>query len=355
MHLRAVWCRRCSLRPPSCATRTMRWSIPTISIRATTPTSSASPKMCWRGSKGAEEALLFPSGMAAIAALFRTLPNGGSIVVQSGIYWGTTKWLRDFSARRADRAARGGSVRCLTRSNRLLCSTHSSGYLVFIETPVESVAQDPSTSPMPPDAPMRLAPCWRSIPPPQPRCCKRPLEHGADIVMHSATKGINGHSDVLAGVLATAAHRRHRSGPASRPTDTMPARCIGPFEAWLLLRGMRTLPLRVERMSANAFKLATWLKAHPKVADVYYPGLESHPGHDIAKRGRCRAVSAAFCHSWFRAARRKPSKRSRQAQAVSPRHLIGRRRKPGRAPPHHRTAHRHPRKPDPCFRGHRGR
>ena len=110
---------------------------------------------------------------------------------------------------------------------------------------------------------------------------QRPLELGADIVMHSATKGINGHSDVLAGVLAT-------SAPAAKIwTDIKADRhdagaVIGPFEAWLLLRGMRTLPLRVERMSRSAQTIAEYLKAHPKVTDVYYPGLSSHPGHAIA-------------------------------------------------------------------------
>ena len=112
---------------------------------------------------------------------------------------------------------------------------------------------------------------------------QRPLEHGADIVMHSATKAINGHSDVLAGVLATAA-------PAAKIwTDIKADRhdagaVIGPFEAWLLLRGMRTLPLRVAQMCRSTQKIAEYLSTHPKVADVYYPGLSSHPGHDIATR-----------------------------------------------------------------------
>jgi cystathionine gamma-synthase len=229
--------------------------------------------------EGAEEALLFPSGMAAIAALFRTLPNGGSIVVQSGIYWGTTKWLRDFSARRAItlHEVEAADPDALAAA----CSTHTPG-IVFIETPSNPWLKtvDIAHAARCAHAAGALLAVDSTAATP---VLQRPLEHGADIVMHSATKGINGHSDVLAGVLATAAPAaqiwtgikadRHDAGAV-----------LGPFEAWLLLRGMRTLPLRVERMSANAFKLATWLKAHPKVADVYYPGLESHPGHDIAAR-----------------------------------------------------------------------
>jgi cystathionine beta-lyase/cystathionine gamma-synthase len=198
----------------------MRWSIPTTSIRATIPTSFASLRTCWRGSKHAEEALLFPSGMAAIAALFRTLPNGGSIVVQSGIYWGTTKWLSDFSARRqislhevdaADPDALAAA-----------CAAHTPG-IVFIETPsnpwlktvdIAHAAQCAHA------AGALLAVDSTAATP----VLQRPLEFGADIVMHSATKGINGHSDVLAGVLATA-RPRQRSGPTSRQTVTTPARC----------------------------------------------------------------------------------------------------------------------------------
>lgn len=227
----------------------------------------------------AEEALLFPSGMAAIAALFRTLPNGASVVVQSGIYWGTTKWLRDFAARRqiALHEVDAADPDALAAA----CATHTPG-LVFIETPSNPWLKtvDIAHAAKCAHAAGGLLTVDSTAATP---VLQRPLELGADIVMHSATKGINGHSDVLAGVLAT-------SDPAAAIWTAIKAdrhdagAVIGPFEAWLLLRGMRTLPLRVERMSTNALKIATWLKAQPKVTDVYYPGLESHPGHAIAAR-----------------------------------------------------------------------
>ncbi|MCO6408657.1 trans-sulfuration enzyme family protein [Hoeflea alexandrii] len=229
--------------------------------------------------ENAEEALLFPSGMAAIAALFRTLPNGATVVVQSGIYWGTTKWLRDFSARRqiALHEVDASDASALEQA----CTTHRPA-LVFIETPsnpwLKSVDIARAASCAHASGGLLAVDSTAATP-----VLQKPLELGADIVMHSATKGINGHSDVLAGVLATAA-------PAAKVwTDIKADRhdagaVIGPFEAWLLLRGMRTLPLRVERMSANALKIASWLKAHPKVTDVFYPGLASHPGHKVAAR-----------------------------------------------------------------------
>ncbi|KGF67177.1 cystathionine gamma-synthase [Hoeflea sp. BAL378] len=229
--------------------------------------------------EGAEEGLLFPSGMAAIAALMRTLPAGAVILAQSGIYWGTTKWLRDFSARRgiALHEVDASDAQALEAA----CAELKPD-LVFIETPSNpwlktvDIAHAASCAHQ---AGGLLAVDSTAATP----VLQRPLELGCDIVMHSATKGINGHSDVLAGVLAT-------SKPAAKIwTDIKADRhdagaVIGPFEAWLLLRGMRTLPLRVERMSASALKIATWLSAHPKVTDVYYPGLESHPGHAIAAR-----------------------------------------------------------------------
>lgn len=227
--------------------------------------------------EGAEETLIFPSGMAAIAAVFRTVPNGASVVVQSQIYWGTTKWIRDFCTRRqialhevdaSDLDAFAALCRaekpdlCLieTPSNPWLRITDIAGaaaaaHEVGATLVVDSTAASPVLS--------------------------QPLEHGADIVMHSATKGINGHSDVLAGSLAT-----NDAGAARwqmiRDDRNEAGAVIGPMEAWLLARGMRTLPLRMREMSRNAMTLAEFLSDHPQVEQVMYPGLPDHPGHALA-------------------------------------------------------------------------
>ncbi|SFG23710.1 trans-sulfuration enzyme family protein [Sulfitobacter dubius] len=227
--------------------------------------------------EGAEETLIFPSGMAAIAAVFRTVPNGARVVVQSQIYWGTTKWIRDFCARRqislhevdaSDLDAFATLCRaekpdlCLieTPSNPWLRITDIAGaaaaaHEVGATLMVDSTAASPVLS--------------------------HPLEHGADIVMHSATKGINGHSDVLSGSLAT-----NDAGAARwqmiRDDRNEAGAVIGPMEAWLLARGMRTLPLRMREMSRNAMTLAEFLADHPQVEQVMYPGLPDHPGHALA-------------------------------------------------------------------------
>ena len=227
----------------------------------------------------AEAALLFPNGMAAIAAVFRALPGGTTVLVQSQIYWGTTKWLREFCARRsvtlieADLSDIGQA--------QSLCAHHQPD-LVFIETPsnpwlrttdIALVAEATHA------AGGRLVVDATAATP----ILTRALDFGADIVMHSATKGINGHSDVLAGVLATNAPAApHWQAIAIDRHDA--GAVIGSFEAWLLIRSIRTLPLRVERMSQNAQAVAEFLQSHDAVAQVFYPGLPDFEGHSVAKR-----------------------------------------------------------------------
>jgi cystathionine gamma-synthase len=110
----------------------------------------------------------------------------------------------------------------------------------------------------------------------------RPLHHGADIVMHSATKYLNGHSDVIAGALATS--RADEFWARIQRNRSMLGQILGPMEAFLLIRGMRTLPLRVQAACASAMQLADRLKDHAAVSHVLYPGLPQHPGHEIAQR-----------------------------------------------------------------------
>jgi len=224
----------------------------------------------------AEDALLFPSGMAAIAALFRTLPNGAVIVLQSGIYWGTTAWVRDFCARR-EMTLHEVDADDLAAA----CGTHKP-QIVFAETPSNPWLKTVDIAALSKAAHAVGAICAIDATAATPVLCQ-PLAHGADVVMHSATKAINGHSDVLAGVLCV----KDASAPlwdAIKADRKMAGAVLGPFEAWLLVRGMRTLPLRMERMSSNALKIAEWLHARADIADVFYPGLPSHAGHDVAMR-----------------------------------------------------------------------
>ena len=229
--------------------------------------------------EGAKESLLFPSGMAALAAVFRTVPNGGRVLVQSQIYWGTTKWIRDFCTRRdielreveaSDKAAFAAACESF-RPTLALIETPSNPWLRVVDIQAAADAVHSAGG-------LLVVDSTAATP-----ILQQPLKHGADVVMHSATKGINGHSDVLAGVLATndvtgrvwedIKADRHDAGAV-----------IGPFEAWLLVRGMRTLPLRARQMSRNAMELAEFLQNHPQIEEVLYPGLASHTGHELATR-----------------------------------------------------------------------
>jgi cystathionine beta-lyase/cystathionine gamma-synthase len=111
-------------------------------------------------------------------------------------------------------------------------------------------------------------------------CLISPLALGADYVIHSATKYLAGHGDVLAGVVVTTQENHARLSELNKLTGST----LGPFEAWLALRGLKTLPLRFERQCQNAARIAAWLAEHPQIKRVIYPGLPGHPQHDLALR-----------------------------------------------------------------------
>jgi methionine-gamma-lyase len=110
---------------------------------------------------------------------------------------------------------------------------------------------------------------------------QRPLDLGADVVVHSCTKLINGHSDVVGGAIVVGNEKRYLE---IKPTLNMFGGTMDPHQAWLILRGLLTLPLRAERSQENAMQLARFLRTHPMVSWIAYPGLEEHPQHDLARR-----------------------------------------------------------------------
>ncbi|MEQ9258095.1 MAG: aminotransferase class V-fold PLP-dependent enzyme [Roseovarius sp.] len=231
--------------------------------------------------EGAAATRLFPSGMAAVAALFRSLPQGARVVMQAGIYWGVTGWARGYCTRQGIALEEVDAAD--PEAMRAVLSARAD--LVWIETPSNpwlKIADIAAIAGLSHKAGALLAVDGTAATP----VLTRALELGADISMHSATKAINGHTDVLAGALSV----RDASLPAWAAilADRQEAGALlGPFEAWLLMRGMRTLPLRLERMCANAQAVAEALVAHPQVEAVWYPGLAGHPGHALAERQMC--------------------------------------------------------------------
>ncbi len=227
--------------------------------------------------EGGAEALLLASGMAAAAAVVQALRPGDHIVAQKVMYWGVRDWLIAFCADwglgldladAADPAALAGAVK------------PGRTKLIWIETPCNptwEVVDIAKAAEVTHKAGARLVVDSTVATPVH----TRPIEHGADIVMHSATKSLNGHGDAVAGVLVAA--RADEFWARVRGNRALGGAVLGPFETWLLHRGLRTLHLRVERASANALTIARHFDGHAKLEAVLYPGLESHPGHAIAK------------------------------------------------------------------------
>jgi len=228
--------------------------------------------------EGGAATLLFSSGMAAATTIFQALRPGDHVVVPEVMYWGLRKWLlgpaTDWGLKvdlvdmtshdRVRDAMRPGKTRIIwaeTPSNPL--------WQVFDLKALAEIAHG---------AGARLAVDSTCATP----LLTQPIALGADLVMHAATKYLNGHSDVLAGSLTTARHDEFWQRIAGVRTSC--GAVLGSFEAWLLLRGMRTLPLRVKQSSANALYLAEKLERHPGVEQALYPGLASHPQHELAKR-----------------------------------------------------------------------
>jgi len=223
-------------------------------------------------------ALLFSSGMAAATAVFQALNPGDHIVASKVMYWALRNWLMteavrwglavDFvetddldAVRRAILPGRTKLVWVETPSNPLWTITDIAAVAEIARAAGARLAVDSTTA-----SPVHT----------------RPLSLGADIVMHAATKVLNGHSDVVAGALAGAKADEFWARIVS--IRKMQGAILGPFEAYLLMRGMRTLHVRTAAQAKSALDLAQRFSAHPKVARVLYPGLPQHPGHDIAAR-----------------------------------------------------------------------
>ncbi len=228
--------------------------------------------------EGAGEALLFGSGMSAATAAVMALPDRSHIVASQVMYWAFRHWLTTEAVRFGHRVevVDTSDLAALRRAVR-----RGTTKLVWIETPgnpLWTITDIAAVAEIAHRAGARLAVDSTVATP----VFTRPLALGADLVMHSASKYLNGHSDVIAGALATA-----RPDAWWERITALRARhglILGPFEAWLLMRGLRTLEARVRAATDSAALLATWLRDHPRVAAVLYPGLQDHPGHAIATR-----------------------------------------------------------------------
>ncbi len=226
--------------------------------------------------EGAAGAVAFSSGMAAVAACFELLRPGDEVICSDDLYGGTVRLLRDVCGKNgvavtyADttdlaklRAAVSGATRAIyveTPGNPMMRITdiracaalaHEAGALLMVDNTF-------------------LSPYWQN-----------PLALGADIVLHSGTKFLAGHNDTIAGFLCAA---DQPLCDRLRLIAKTVGNTLAPFDAWLVLRGLKTLHVRMERQQENARKIAAWLRAHDAVTEVLYPGLPEHPGYEINRR-----------------------------------------------------------------------
>jgi cystathionine gamma-synthase len=227
--------------------------------------------------EGAYEALLFGSGMAAATSVVLALPPGSHVLAPEVCYWGLRDWLKN------EAPLFGYRVDLVDMSNvdAVRAAMKPDTKLVWIETPANplwTIADISGVAEIAHAGGALLGIDSTAATP----LFTRPLALGADIVMHSATKYLNGHSDVVAGVLA--APQDGVLWARIKQVRSHHGAILGPFEAWLLLRGLRTLEVRVHAQTESAGLLATRFANHQSIASVLYPGLPSHPGHAVAAR-----------------------------------------------------------------------
>ena len=227
------------------------------------------------------QAFAFASGLAAIATVLELADSGSHIVAGDDMYGGT---YRLFEHVRRRSAGHDFTYVDLTSTGALLAALRPETRMVWVETPTNPMLKLADLEAIAPICRERgiISVCDNTFASP---IVQRPLEYGFDIVVHSTTKYMNGHSDVIGGVAVVGAqlHQREWCEQLGFLQNSVGA-IQGPFDSFLVLRGIKTLALRLERSCANALALAQWLEREPKVRKVYYPGLESHPQHALARR-----------------------------------------------------------------------
>ena len=274
-----------AVMPPIFATSTFAQESPGVHKgldygRSHNPTRWALER-CVADIESGSAAFAFASGLAAISAVLELLPAGSHIVAGDDMYGGT---YRLFERVRRRSAGHTFSYVNLADPEALAAAITPDTKMVWVETPTNPMLKLADLAAIAKLCRERgiVSVCDNTFASP---VNQRPLESGIDIVVHSTTKYMNGHSDVIGGVavVGNAEHHaplREQLGFIQNAVGAIQ----GPFDSFLVLRGIKTLALRVERSNANALALAQWLEREPKVRKVYYPGLESHPQHALARR-----------------------------------------------------------------------
>ena len=274
-----------AIMPPIYATSTYVQSSPGVHQGLDYGRSHNPTRWAWERNvadlEGGAQAYAFASGLAAISTVLELLPAGSHVVSGDDIYGGS---FRLFDKVRRHSAGLSFSYVDFTEPENLLAALTPQTRLIWIETPTNPLLKLADLRALAEIAKSRgiLTAVDNTFASPY---NQRPLALGIDIVVHSATKYLNGHSDVIGGIAIVGsdpklAAVRERLGFLQNSVGAI----AGPFDSFLALRGLKTLAIRIERHNANALALASWLEQQPKVARVHYPGLPSHPQHALAQR-----------------------------------------------------------------------
>ena len=233
---------------------------------------------CIADLEGGSAAFAFASGLAAISTTLECLEQGSHIVAVDDLYGGSRRLFERVRKRSMGLKV---SYHDLTDATGIEAAIGKDTRLIWIETPTNPLLKLVELECVAAIAKKRgiLAAADNTFATPY---IQRPLELGFDLVVHSTTKYLNGHSDMVGGVTIAGDDAELRD--KMKFLQNAVGAIQGPFDSFLALRGLKTLALRMERHCASALKIAAWLERHPKVRRVFYPGLESHPQHALAKK-----------------------------------------------------------------------
>jgi cystathionine gamma-synthase len=236
-------------------------------------------EQCLADLEGGKQALAFSSGLAVAAALMQGLEPGDHIIAPDDVYWGFRRLAGEMFAK----SGLTTTYLDLTDLCALRTALRPDTRLVWVETPSNPLLKITDLAALAETVraagPNAITVCDATFATP---VLQRPLDLGIDMAAHSTTKYISGHSDVVGGALITRNDNYlfERARTAQRYGGAVPS----PFDCWLTMRGIETLPLRVRAQAESALRIARWLRDHPQIDGVHYPGLPEHPGHDIAAR-----------------------------------------------------------------------
>ncbi len=216
----------------------------------------------------------FASGLAAMATALDALDSGSHVVASDDLYGGT---FRLFEKVRRRSANLDFTFVDLTDASKFEKSIKQNTRMVWIETP-----SNPLLKIIDIEAIAKIAREKKIISVSDNTWIQRPIESGFDMVIHSATKYLNGHSDMVGGVIVVGENKELADQIAFLQNSV--GAIAGPFDSFLALRGLKTLALRMERHCSNALEIARWLEEHAQVKSVHYPGLKTHPQHDLARQ-----------------------------------------------------------------------